>query len=267
MSADRAPPPSHPIAALRRHTAARIGLGRAGAGLPTAAHLDFAEAHARARDAVHAGFAAEAIEAELLGTGRAVLRIASAAPDRPTYLRRPDLGRRLGEPAQAALEAAGREGPFDLALIAADGLSAHAANLYAAGVAADVLRLLPGDWRVAPILVASQARVALSDPAGAALKARLVLMLIGERPGLSAADSLGAYLTFAPEPGRTTDADRNCVSNIREGGLPPSLAAPKLARLLTRATALGFSGTRLKDEEDLIEHAAQAALGAAPESR
>ncbi|KAB0682563.1 ethanolamine ammonia-lyase subunit EutC [Aureimonas leprariae] len=257
---DRPVAPPHPIAALRRYTEARIGLGRAGAGLPTAAHLDFAEAHAKARDAVHAPFDADAVERAMRDAGRETLRISSEAPDRATYLRRPDLGRRLADESRAALLEAAKDGPFDLAVILADGLSATAAHAYATTVALGTLALVPMAWRVAPVLVASQARVALSDPAAEALGAKLVLMLVGERPGLSAADSLGAYLTFDPKPGRTTDADRNCVSNIRAGGLPPSLAAPKLARLLVRARSLGLTGTRLKDE-DSIEGAMPPALG------
>ncbi|WP_152044683.1 ethanolamine ammonia-lyase subunit EutC [Aureimonas psammosilenae] len=241
-----APPASHPIAALRRFTDARIGLGRAGAGLPTSAHLDFTEAHAKARDAVHAAFDLDGVEKTLREGGCEPVRIASAVGDRAAYLRRPDLGRQLSDDSREALRQI--QGPFDLLVILADGLSAHAANLHAARLALDVLALVPAGWRVAPPLLASQARVALSDPVGEALGARLVLMLIGERPGLSAADSLGAYLTFDPKPGRT-DADRNCVSNIRPGGLAPALAAPKLAALLRRSRALGFSGTRLKDVE------------------
>jgi len=246
------PVPLHPIAALRRHTEARIGLGRFGAGLPTAAHLDFAEAHAKARDAVHAGFEADAIAARLSEGGVATVQVASDAQDRATYLRRPDLGRRLSEASRGDLAALPGEGAPDLCLIIGDGLSARAVNTYAAETALGILRLLPGEWRVAPVVLATGARVALSDPVGVALGARLVLMLIGERPGLSAADSLGAYITFGPRIGKT-DADRNCVSNIRAGGLLPALAAAKLAGFLTRSRALGFSGVRLKDDEGLIE--------------
>jgi ethanolamine ammonia-lyase small subunit len=254
------PVPLHPMAALRRHTEARIGLGRFGAGVPTAAHLDFAEAHAKARDAVHAGFEADAIAAGLCEGGVASVHIASQAGDRATYLRRPDLGRRLSEASRAKLQALPRDAAPDLCLIIGDGLSARAVNTYAARTALGILRLLPGEWHVAPVVLASGARVALSDPVGVALGAKLVLMLIGERPGLSAADSLGAYLTFGPRIGNT-DADRNCVSNIRSGGLVPTLAAAKLAGFLTRARALGFSGVRLKDDEGLIEaEAAPAAL-------
>ncbi|KQT54771.1 hypothetical protein ASG43_04215 [Aureimonas sp. Leaf454] len=246
--------PDHPLAVLRRHTQARIALGRHGAGLPTAAHLDFAEAHARARDAVHARFDEDSIAAALGDGGVHSLRVASEAEGRPQYLRRPDLGRRLACASKADLEALGLGAP-DLCLVIGDGLSAEAVNTYAAETALGVLALLPRDLQVTPVLLATGARVALSDPIGEALRARLVLMLIGERPGLSAADSLGAYITHAPRSGRT-DADRNCVSNIRIGGLAPSLAAAKLAGLLTRSLALGFSGVRLKDDEGLIETAA-----------
>lgn len=253
----------HPIAALRRYTEARIGLGRHGAGLPTAAHLDFAEAHARARDAVHASFEADAIASVLDEAGIATITAASDAPDRATYLRRPDLGRRLSDASRASLAALSPERPPELAIVIGDGLSARAVNTYAAETALGVLKLLPGEWSVAPVILASGARVALSDPIGEALSAALVLMLIGERPGLSTADSLGAYLTFGPRIGKT-DADRNCVSNIRAGGLAPSLAAAKLAGLLTRARALGLSGVRLKDDEGLIEGAAQPTKPALP---
>ncbi|MBC8129001.1 MAG: ethanolamine ammonia-lyase subunit EutC [Rhizobiaceae bacterium] len=253
MADPRLPVALHPIAALRRYTEARIGLGRYGSGLPTAAHLDFAEAHARARDAVHAAFEADAIAAHLQTAGRPCVHVASEAGDRATYLRRPDLGRRLSAAARAELAAlvSGFEPP-DLAIVIGDGLSARAVNTYAGESALSILKLLPQAWHVAPIVLASGARVALSDPIGEVLGARLVLMLIGERPGLSAADSLGAYLTFAPRSGKT-DADRNCVSNIRAGGLAPQLAAAKIAGLLTRARALGLSGVGLKDDEGLIE--------------
>lgn len=249
--------PLHPFAALRRYTDARIGLGRHGAGLPTAAHLDFAEAHAKARDAVHAAFEADRIAARLRDAGFASEPAASEALDRATYLRRPDLGRRLGAASGAALAALRGPEPFDLAVVIGDGLSARAVNTYAADAAMAIVGALPGEWRIAPVVLAAGARVALSDPIGEALGARLVLMLIGERPGLSAADSLGAYLTYEPRTGKT-DADRNCVSNIRAGGLAPALAVAKIAGLLVRSRALGFSGVRLKDDEGLIAHAGPA---------
>ncbi|MBB4002928.1 ethanolamine ammonia-lyase subunit EutC [Aurantimonas endophytica] len=237
----------HPLARLRRHTDARIALGRFGAGLPTAAHLDFAEAHAAARDAVHAEFDVAGVEAALAASGHPTLRVASQAPDRTTYLRRPDLGRLMAPEPAALLRQA--PGPHDLVLIVADGLSAFAANSYGATVAAGILDRLPDDWAVAPVVIASHARVALSDPIGEALGARIALMLVGERPGLSAADSLGAYLTFGPRPGRS-DADRNCVSNIRDRGFTPAAAVEKLVDLLRRSHALGLSGVGLKDDGD-----------------
>ena len=244
--ADGAP---HPLARLRTHTDARIALGRAGAGLPTAAHLDFAEAHARARDAVHAEFQADAIAAAIHAAGHPTLQVASQAIDRAMYLRRPDLGRTLSNASRSILESAVEGDRFDLVLIVADGLSATAVNTYGADLANAVADALPRGWRLAPVVVAMGARVALSDPIGAALGARMALMLVGERPGLSAADSLGAYLTFDPKPGRS-DADRNCVSNIRIGGLKPENAVKKLLGLLIRSRDLGLSGTRLKDDGD-----------------
>ncbi|MBO0661884.1 ethanolamine ammonia-lyase subunit EutC [Jiella sp. MQZ9-1] len=242
------PDDQHPLSRLRAFTEARIGLGRHGAGLPTRAHLDFAEAHARARDAVHSDFQAEAIAATLESAGFTAIGAASEAGDRATYLRRPDLGRRLSQRSVADL-ASRAEMPFDLVVVVADGLSATAVNAHGAAVAMGVLNAVPKSWRVAPVVVARGARVALSDPIGAALRAKIALMLIGERPGLSAANSLGAYLTFAPKPGRS-DADRNCVSNIRPGGLRPEIAGDKLAGLIIRAAELGLSGTKLKDDAD-----------------
>lgn len=250
--ADEKPPAlaaGHPLAALRRFTEARIGLGRFGAGLPTAAHLDFAEAHARARDAVHAAFDIGAMERRLNEAGLECLQAGSEAPDRATYLRRPDLGRKLDPASRQTLAAAAPPDGVDVALIIADGLSALAVESHAAETAIAIATEL-STLRLSPVVLAREARVALSDPIGEALRARLAIMLIGERPGLTAADSLGAYLTFGPRPGRT-DADRNCVSNIRKGGLLPAAAALKIATLTRRSLALGFSGTRLKDEDEL----------------
>ncbi|MCW4116788.1 ethanolamine ammonia-lyase subunit EutC [Aurantimonas sp. MSK8Z-1] len=256
---EKPPAPVSPLRALRRFTEARIGLGRFGAGQPTAVHLDFAEAHAKARDAVHTGFDLDGVAGALTAAGRQSIRIESLAGDRATYLRRPDLGRRLSAASRDRLAQERAEGGCDLVLIVADGLSATAVNHWAVGTALAVLAAVPQDWRVAPVVLAEQGRVALSDPIGEALGARLALMLVGERPGLSAADSLGAYLTFGPRPGRT-DADRNCVSNIRPGGIAPEAAGRKLGRLAGRAASLGFGGTRLKDDETLIEAAQPAPL-------
>lgn len=234
------PPARDPFAALRAATSARIGLGRAGAGLPTAPMLAFQLAHARARDAVEAVLDVERLRAEI---ALPTLAVDSAAPSRAAYLKDPGLGRRLAEDAPAL-----PRGDVDLAIVVGDGLSAIAVQAHAAAVIAALVPALAG-WRLAPVVVARQARVALGDPIGQALGARAVVMLIGERPGLSAADSLSAYITWDPRPGRR-DAERNCVSNIRSnGGLVPNLAAAKIAWILTEARRLGFSGVALKDRQ------------------
>lgn len=237
--------PRDPWHILRRHTAARIALGRVGDGLPTGPLLEFQMAHARARDSVHMAFDAETTAAALEGWPGGVLATRSAAPDRVTYLQRPDLGRQLAEGEAERLNA--QAGDDDLAVILADGLSARAVHAHGPATARAVLERLDDTWRVAPIVLAAQARVALGDGIGAALGAAMTLVLIGERPGLSSADSLGAYLTWAPRPGRS-NADRNCVSNIRPEGLPPEAAAHKLAYLLREARHLRLSGVRLKDD-------------------
>jgi ethanolamine ammonia-lyase small subunit len=249
----RVAPSGHPLAPLKRYTDARIGLGRFGAGLPTSAHLDFAEAHARARDAVHAAFDEASLEKALAQTGLPVVRVKSQAEDRATYLRRPDLGRKLSDESAKFLGEMKEGDGYDIAIIISEGLSAHAVNTYGAATAEALIADLPKDADIAPIVLARQGRVALSDPIGQALGAKLAVILIGERPGLSAADSLGAYLTYDPKPGRN-DADRNCISNIRKGGISPDEAAKKIAWLTARAFELGLSGTKLKDDaEDLLE--------------
>ncbi len=220
---------------LRRFTAARVGLGRAGHAVPTVAQLDFAEAHARARDAVWS-----ALDAEKLAAGCALpaLLVRSEARDRREYLLRPDLGRRLAAP--HGLEAR----PGCIALILADGLCAEGVQRHAPALVARLAAALPD-----PVLViAEQARVALGDAVGEALGATAIVMLIGERPGLSATDSIGAYITWAPRIGRT-DAERNCISNIRPGGLGAEEAAGKILWLLGAARALGATGVALKDEQ------------------
>jgi ethanolamine ammonia-lyase small subunit len=228
-------------AELRRLTAARIGLERAGPSLGTKPLLEFRLAHARARDAVHAELDEARLIAALPGPA---LSLASQAEDRRTYLMRPDLGRAL-DPASAG-RLAQRAGRFDLAIVLGDGLSAAAVERHAPPLLAGLLPSLDG-WRVAPLVVARHARVALGDRVAEALGAASVLMLIGERPGLSAPDSLGAYLTWAPGSA-TTDAGRNCVSNIRPEGLAYAEAAFRLAFLLDRMRALRRSGIGLKDE-------------------
>ena len=226
---------------LRSATRARVALGRAGDGLPTGRLLEFRAAHAAARDAVHSPLDVDRVTSDLAATGLDVRTVASAAPDRATYLQRPDLGRRLAE----GTELPG--GEYDLALVIADGLSPRAVEEHAAGTVTAVLERLAG-WSVAPLVVATQARVALGDPVGEALGARIVVVLIGERPGLSSADSLGLYLTFGPRTGRA-DSERNCISNVRPPhGLGYAQAADTLAGLLLASRELGASGVVLKDE-------------------
>lgn len=242
---------------LRRFTAARVALGRVGNAQPTAAHLDFVEAHARARDAVWSALDAEALDGTLASIGAETRSVTSQAPDRRTYLLRPDLGRRLRPEDLAALAAAPHPGSF--AVVVADGLCATGVQAQAASLLA---ALLPGlraaGWKLAPIVIARQARVALGDDIGEALGAAAVAVLIGERPGLSALDSAGLYLTWAPRRGRT-DAERNCISNIRPGGLGTAEAARKLLWLVAAARQLGATGVALKDEEPAALEAASAA--------
>ncbi|MEV6480871.1 ethanolamine ammonia-lyase subunit EutC [Streptomyces sp. NPDC051576] len=231
--------------ALRRHTQARIGLGRAGSGLPTHHRLELQAAHAAARDAVHSPFEPDMVARAL--RGEPTVRVRSAAPDRLTYLQRPDLGRRLDSADRAHLPV----GEWDVVFVVADGLSSRAVHEHAAAMVRATTALLPADWRVAPVVLAEQARVALGDDVASAMGAELVVVLVGERPGMSAADSLGAYLTYRPKPGATTDADRNCLSNIRPPlGLAYEVAAEKLAGLMGRARELGVTGVALKDESD-----------------
>jgi ethanolamine ammonia-lyase small subunit len=238
-----------PWSALRRHTTARIALGRAGGSLPTRELLDFQLAHARARDAVHhpVDFAllAQQITAR---TGREPLRLASAAEDRTTYLRRPDLGRSLSAASRTLLMDRGSTPAPDLALLIGDGLSGHAVERNALPLLEALLPRLAGrEWQLSPILLVTHARVAIQDEIGALLGARLSVVLIGERPGLGVPDSLAAYFTWAPRPGRK-DSERNCISNIRVGGLPPAAAAERLVGLLDAAFARQLSGVALKDE-------------------
>jgi len=243
-------PARDPWAKLARWTPARIALGRSGASLPTREVLVFALAHARARDAVHAPFDAEKIARGLRELGLETIEVASEATERALYLRRPDYGRRLARASRDRL--AGRKvEPADLALVVGDGLSAAAIHAHAVPL---IGAFLPHARRLelslAPIVVARGARVALGDEIGALLGTRAVAMLIGERPGLSSPDSLGVYLTFAPRSGRT-DAERNCISNVRAEGLGYDLAAFKLAWLVGEALRRSLTGVGLKDESDL----------------
>jgi len=232
---------------LRRLTPARVGLGRAGASLPTQALLEFTLDHARARDAVHAELDISAIAASLDALGLQTLQVSSCAQNRKDYLRRPDLGRKLDAASQDLL-ASGRRGPCDLAVVIGDGLSPSAVNAHAVELVRRLVAVLAsGGIALGPVVIAMGARVALGDEIGALLGARMVVMLIGERPGLSAPHSLGAYLTFAPKAG-CTDAMRNCVSNIHASGLSYDEAAFKVAWLVREGLARGVTGVALKDE-------------------
>ncbi|WP_082659820.1 ethanolamine ammonia-lyase subunit EutC [Aureimonas sp. AU40] len=237
-------------------TQARIALGAHGSGVPTGAALRFNLDHARAREAVWTAMDAGALAAAMAAQGLASLEVWSNAANRADYLRRPDLGRTLSSGSADALRAARGEAPgFDLAIVVADGLSATAVALNAAPLAGALAeRAARLGWRLAPVVIAHQGRVALGDPVGAMLGARCVALLVGERPGLSAADSLGCYLTFAPEPG-LPDSRRNCLSNIREGGLGIDAAADQIMALLALMRAQTTSGVALRrtDEAAAIE--------------
>ena len=247
-----------PWHSLRKITAARIALGRSGGSLPTREALEFRLAHALARDAVLSPFDAEALAGDLGALGMETLVACSAVRDRAEFLQRPDFGRRLAPESRALLvERAASLPPVDLAVVISDGLSTLAACTQAAPVLEGLLPLLreEGGWTLAPIVVARHARVALQDEVGEIFRAKISLMLLGERPGLGSADSLGAYFTYAPAIGRS-DAERNCISNIRPGGLSPAEAARKLHCLLAQSRRLGVSGIALKDEHLLPSSAA-----------
>ena len=237
-------------AALRALTPARLALGRAGASLPTGEVLRFGWDHAQARDAVQRPLDIETLQRDITALGLATLQVASRAPDRVTYLMRPDLGRRLDEKYASGLESLGRG--WDMALVVADGLSSFAVQRYAAAVLEQIVRSVPKEWRLAPVIIATQARVALGDDIGERLSAALVAVLIGERPGLSSPDSLGIYLTWQPRIGRS-DAERNCISNIRPEGLSYGQAAYRLGWLCREASQRKLSGVGLKDRSDLVE--------------
>ncbi len=251
MSSDRS---LRYLAELRHLTEARIGLPRAGSSLSTQEVLRFDLDHARARDAVHLPFDADAMVRGVTERELTCLSVQSNVRDRTEYLQRPDHGRRLNQPSQATLT--GAAGKFDLALVIADGLST-------CGVHENALPLLDSclpyihqqGWTLAPVVVATQARVALGDEIGQLLGARLVAVLIGERPGLTSADSMGIYLTYGPRIGRT-DAERNCISNIRQGGLDPERAAQLLVHLASRALQLQLSGVQLKDDSRTLDASA-----------
>ena len=260
-SAPMRPDPWQSLATL---TAARIGLGRAGGSVPTQPLLQFQLAHARARDAVLQDLDVDALDAQLTGAGFETLRLASAAKDRATFIARPDLGRILDDASRQQLEAHAQTAPFDCAVVIADGLSARAVMAHAVPLLTELCaHLAPSEWRLAPVATVRQGRVAIGDEVGALLPARMTVLLIGERPGLSSPDSLGVYLTHDPLPGRS-NAERNCLSNIRPPeGLSYALAAHKLAYLMHEARRRQLSGVELKEDAPLLVLSGTASVGVA----
>lgn len=239
----------NPWQTLRQFTAARIALGRTGASLPTDEVLRFGMAHAQARDAVHQPFHSQELEPELQALGLKTLRVDSAAPDRTTYLCRPDLGRKLSQESRAFLRALPAQ-DIDLLLVVADGLSSKAVHRQAVPLITALLPHLRAlGIKVGPVVLAHQSRVALGDDIAETMKAKAVAILLGERPGLSSPDSLGIYMTWGPHT-RRRESERNCISNVRPEGLDYPQAAFKLAWLLEQAFVRRLSGVDLKDESD-----------------
>ncbi len=246
----------NPWSQLRQLTSARIALGRCGASLPTKPHLEFQLAHARARNAVHHELNTTALQQTLSPLGHDVVVLKSAAESRPVYLQRPDKGRLLSKAAREKLKVwPSTAEPYDVVFVIGDGLSALAIEENAANF---LEKLFPSiratGWRVGPISVVTEARVAVGDEVGGLLGADLVVVLIGERPGLSSPDSMGIYMTFKPNVG-VTDESRNCISNVRAAGLSHEIAAHKLMYLMTEAKQRGYSGVFLKDEAEVMPSA------------
>jgi ethanolamine ammonia-lyase small subunit len=234
------------IPRLRDFTSARVGLSRAGNSLPTSELLALQLAHARAREAVQSK-----LDVQSLGLEVKPLVVRSAAPDRPTYLRRPDLGRQLSDESRRVIVS--KKGQYDAVFVVADGLSALAVQMHAARLIETTLALLErADWNLAPFVVVEQGRVAIGDEIGECVGAAISVVLIGERPGLSSPNSLGVYLSWNPHVG-LTDADRNCISNIRAEGLSYVAAAHKLVFLMNESRRRKLSGVGLKEEANRIE--------------
>jgi len=242
--------PQNPLRDLRRLTPARIALGRTGTSMPTRAQLDFQYAHAQARDAVHLPFDHSALSSQLTERGRESLLLHSAATDRNSYLQRPDLGRKLSDESAQTLRDYARANPggVDLAVVVADGLSALAVHRHTLPFLArmEEQTAIEG-WSLSPVILVEQGRVAVADEIGELLGAKMVVILIGERPGLSSPDSLGLYFTYNPKVG-LTDAYRNCISNVRLEGLSYGMAAHRLLYLMREACRRQLSGVSLKDE-------------------
>lgn len=253
MSVDMDKPPvdpQNPWLELRRLTPARIALGRTGTSMPTSAQLDFQYAHAQARDAVHLPFDHAGLSAQLAERGRESLLLHSAATDRNSYLQRPDLGRKLSDESAQTLRdyASAHPGGVDLVIVVADGLSALAVHRHTLPFLTRMEEQSAADgWSLAPVILVEQGRVAVADEIGELLGAKMVVILIGERPGLSSPDSLGLYFTYNPKIG-LTDAYRNCISNVRLEGLSYGMAAHRLLYLMREACRRQLSGVNLKDE-------------------
>ena len=250
---DKSPATENPWQQLRNLTPARIALGRAGTSLPTAAQLDFQFAHAQARDAVHTPLDVARLAETLAALDLDCLHLHSAARDRDTYLQRPDLGRRLHPDSAAQLRerVAAHGGGHDLAIVIADGLSALAVQRHSLPFLERLLEQVRGEgWSLAPVSLVEQGRVAVADEVGELLGAKMTVILIGERPGLSSPDSLGLYFTFGPKVG-LTDAYRNCISNVRLEGLSYGMAAFRLMYLMREACRRQLSGVELKDEAEV----------------
>ncbi|NMX65981.1 ethanolamine ammonia-lyase subunit EutC [Pseudomonas sp. WS 5059] len=244
------PESDNPWLELRRLTPARIALGRTGTSIPTGAQLDFQFAHAQARDAVHLPFDHAGLSNQMAERGRDSLLLHSAAPDRHSYLQRPDLGRRLSDESAQILRdyALANPGGVDLAVVVADGLSALAVHKHTAPFLTRMEEQTHAEgWSLSPVILVEQGRVAVADEIGQLLGAKMVVILIGERPGLSSPDSLGLYFTYNPKVG-LTDAYRNCISNVRLEGLSYGMAAHRLLYLMREACRRQLSGVNLKDE-------------------
>ncbi|WP_460144424.1 ethanolamine ammonia-lyase subunit EutC [Pseudomonas sp. S2_A02] len=242
--------PQNPLLELRRLTPARIALGRTGTSMPTSAQLDFQYAHAQARDAVHLAFDHMGLSSQLAERGRESLLLHSAATDRNSYLQRPDLGRKLSDQSAQTLRdyALSHPGGMDLAIVVADGLSALAVHRHTLPFLARMEEQTAAEgWSLSPVILVEQGRVAVADEIGELLDAKMVVILIGERPGLSSPDSLGLYFTYNPKVG-LTDAYRNCISNVRLEGLSYGMAAHRLLYLMREACRRQLSGVSLKDE-------------------
>jgi ethanolamine ammonia-lyase small subunit len=237
---------------LKSFTRARIAIGRVGSSLPTKEVLDFGLSHAMARDAVHLALDIDALEADIKAQQFTTFQAKSMAPDRASYLLRPDLGRRLHEQSLIHIQNIVQVKPIDFLIVVGDGLSSLAVSRHVAPLLMEMRHFLPSDWHTGHVVIASQARVAIGDEIGQALNAKMVAMFIGERPGLSSPDSLGIYLTYNPKLG-LSDAGRNCISNVRPEGLQYAAAAKKLIWLAKEAMRLKVTGVALKDESDMQE--------------